>query len=205
MSTAQPAMSSRRPPSGRSVRALPRRRASYLATVLLDLAAVLELPDLYRDAFNDLAAVDIATPALEPLDEPGQYLFDRSGLAFEANVDFDEDHDFSSSWRGGGAPSARAGVVCASARRSRLGAAGRIDGAARSASPAGHAGAGRPAGSRPRATTVAPVGTPEVADPPAVIRYRAFEGRTLAGRFEHGATRLCPRRRRSRRSATAAA
>ncbi len=99
MSTAQPAMSSRRPPSGRSVRALPRRRASYLATVLLDLAAVLELPDLYRDAFNDLAAVDIATPALEPLDEPGQYLFDRSGLAFEANVDFDEDHDFSSSWR----------------------------------------------------------------------------------------------------------
>lgn len=78
---------------------LPRRRASYLATVLLDLAAVLELPELYRDAFNDFAAVDIATPVLEPLDEPGQYLFDGSGLVLEANVDFDEDHNFGLSWR----------------------------------------------------------------------------------------------------------
>jgi hypothetical protein len=75
------------------------RKTSYLATVLLDLASVLELPDLFRDALNDFLAVDLAFPVVEPLDEPGQFLFDGSGLVWEANVSYDEDHDFDGSWR----------------------------------------------------------------------------------------------------------
>lgn len=76
------------------------RTSSHLATTTLDLACALELADFYRDAYNDLAAVDVAFPALEPTDEgPGQYLFDGSSLQFEANSSFDEQHDFSTDWR----------------------------------------------------------------------------------------------------------
>lgn len=66
-----------------------RRRSSYIATVILDLASTLELPDLYTDAFNDFAAVGIALPSVEPLDEPGQYLHAETGVVAEANIDFD--------------------------------------------------------------------------------------------------------------------
>lgn len=78
---------------------VPQRKISYLATVVLDLASTLELPELFCDAFNDFAAVDIGYPVLEPLDEHGQYMFDGSGLTSEANVTFDEDHDFTTSWQ----------------------------------------------------------------------------------------------------------
>jgi hypothetical protein len=78
---------------------VPRRRSSYLATTVLDLASALELPELFRDAFNDFSAVDLAFPALEPQDEAGQYLFDGPGLTSEANVTFDEGHDFAASWK----------------------------------------------------------------------------------------------------------
>lgn len=78
---------------------LHRRRSSYLATIVLDLASLLELPDLFRDAFNDFTAVDLAFPVIEPDDQPGQYLFDGSGLTSEANIKFDENHDFKAFWR----------------------------------------------------------------------------------------------------------
>jgi hypothetical protein len=78
---------------------LPRRRTSYLATIVLDLASTLELPELFRDAYNDFTAVDLAFPVLEPRDEPGQFLFDGDGLASEANVLFDENHDFACDWK----------------------------------------------------------------------------------------------------------
>jgi Restriction endonuclease len=75
------------------------RKQSYLATVVLDLASVLDLPGLYRDAYNDFASDGIAYPVLEPADEVGQYLFDGTGLLSEANVDFDEDHQLSDGWQ----------------------------------------------------------------------------------------------------------
>jgi hypothetical protein len=51
-----------------------RRGTSYLAAVILDLAALLELPDVYDLAFNDIAAVD-AFPAVPiPNDDVDQYL-----------------------------------------------------------------------------------------------------------------------------------
>lgn len=68
-----------------------RRRSSYVATVILDLASTLELPDLYRDAFNDFAAVGDALPSIEPLDEPGQYHHAETGVMAEANIDFESE------------------------------------------------------------------------------------------------------------------
>lgn len=78
---------------------VPRRRSSYLATIVLDLASTLELPELFRDAFNDFTAVDLAFPVIEPDDQPGQYLFEGSALASEPNATFDEHHDFTTSWQ----------------------------------------------------------------------------------------------------------
>lgn len=53
---------------------LTRRRESYLASVLADLAAVLRLPELYDDIRNDTLAVG-AVPYLVVADDvPGQYL-----------------------------------------------------------------------------------------------------------------------------------
>jgi hypothetical protein len=72
-----------------------RRRSSYLATVILDLASTLELTGLYGDAYNDFAAVGIALPSVEPLDEPGQYLHAETGVVAEANIDFDPEASLS--------------------------------------------------------------------------------------------------------------
>lgn len=70
-----------------------RRRGSYIATVVLDLASSLGLPGLYADAFNDFSAVGIAFPTVEPLDEPGQYLHAETGVVAEANIAFDVEPD----------------------------------------------------------------------------------------------------------------
>lgn len=67
-----------------------RRTQSFLATVVLDLASCLEMPGLYDDAFNDFAAVDLAFPVIEPLDQPGMLLHDETGLVSEPNIAFDE-------------------------------------------------------------------------------------------------------------------
>jgi hypothetical protein len=77
------------------------RRSSFLATFILDLACTLELPQLFRDALNDFEAVEIVRPVLEPADEPSSLGHEGGGLLFEANVDYDEHHDFESSWRAG--------------------------------------------------------------------------------------------------------
>lgn len=106
---------------------------------------------------------------------------------------------------GGGATSASADVVCASAGGSHLGAPGAVDGAARPALPAGHAAAGRPA-------LVAGVKARSVGGVTAVGGSagghnwdRLFEGQTWARRLR--AQPVLPadarRPRRWKRSATA--
>jgi Restriction endonuclease len=74
------------------------RKQSFLATVVLDLAAVLGLNDLYRDALNDFIASDLAFPVVEPRDELGLYGYDGPGLYLEANVQFD-DFNNETDWR----------------------------------------------------------------------------------------------------------
>jgi hypothetical protein len=67
------------------------RKQSFLATVVLDLASVLQLNDLYNAAYNDFLAVDLAFPVVEPRDEAGQYGYEGPGLYAEANIQFDMD------------------------------------------------------------------------------------------------------------------
>lgn len=50
-----------------------RRSASYLVTVLIDLAGVLQFEQLYSDAVNDAQAVDIHAVCYSVLDSVGQY------------------------------------------------------------------------------------------------------------------------------------
>lgn len=78
---------------------LPRRKQSLLASTILDLGSTLELPDLFVDAYNDFTSVDLAYPVMEPLDGVGQYGFDGTGIRYEPNIDFDEHHDFTASWK----------------------------------------------------------------------------------------------------------
>ena len=51
-----------------------RRGHSYLATVVLDVAAAFELRDVYNVAFNDIAAVDLTPVVPLPKDDGSQYL-----------------------------------------------------------------------------------------------------------------------------------
>jgi hypothetical protein len=65
-----------------------RRRDSWIATVLLDLAATLGLEELYADIYNDLQAVGIYARALRLREGPDE--FDRAGMGnrLDPNVDF---------------------------------------------------------------------------------------------------------------------
>lgn len=69
---------------------LERRRESEIATVLLDLACVLEFGDLYPDIWNDIEAVRIYPRVLRLAEGPDQ--FDRAGMdnRLDPNVDFAE-------------------------------------------------------------------------------------------------------------------
>jgi hypothetical protein len=61
---------------GSSLEHVSQRRlgTSYLAAVVLDLAAALELPDVYDVAFNDFEAVSVSPAVPIPEDDVGQYL-----------------------------------------------------------------------------------------------------------------------------------
>lgn len=67
-----------------------RRRDSLVATVLLDLAAVLDFRQLYADILNDIRAVRVCPRVLRIDDGPDQ--FDRAGMSnrLDPNVDFAE-------------------------------------------------------------------------------------------------------------------
>ena len=67
-----------------------RRRESYLAAVLLDLAAALRLPELYEDIHNELLAVDAVPTLVLAEDVPGQYLRDGQGARRAFPIDYAE-------------------------------------------------------------------------------------------------------------------
>ena len=62
------------------------RRESYLAAVLLDLAAVLQDADLYDLAYNEIAAVDIRPFVTLPRDDVNQYLTAGHGVDVPVNT-----------------------------------------------------------------------------------------------------------------------
>jgi hypothetical protein len=64
----------------------PKRRTSYLAAVVLDLSAALELRALYDVAFNDIIAVDLTPLVPQPNDDVGQYLVAGRGIDIPINT-----------------------------------------------------------------------------------------------------------------------
>lgn len=62
------------------------RRSSYLAAVLLDLAALLEEAELYDLAFNEITALDITPFLTIPRDDASQYLATGHGVDVPINT-----------------------------------------------------------------------------------------------------------------------
>jgi hypothetical protein len=69
---------------------LPRRRDSYLSTVLLDLLSALRLDELYADAHHELLAVDAVPVLLHLPDSPQALLADGRGVEVEVGAPYAE-------------------------------------------------------------------------------------------------------------------
>jgi hypothetical protein len=65
---------------------LSRRSASYTATVVLDLAVMLEMKELFELAMNDFLAIHVMLPFIEVGDTSSQYSFSGEDIRYEPNV-----------------------------------------------------------------------------------------------------------------------
>jgi hypothetical protein len=77
----------------------PRRLSSYLATVILDLAAALELNSLYDDAYNDLLASDVGLAVPLPRDDDAQYQVVRADVALDTSPKYAETWGEGDGWQ----------------------------------------------------------------------------------------------------------
>lgn len=75
-----------------------RRSESFIASVLLDLAAALQLTDAYDAIINDVLAVDIYPQVIECDDAGGQYQNAYEGVYIELWMRYDERADVSPDW-----------------------------------------------------------------------------------------------------------
>ncbi len=78
---------------------LRRRLESYTATIVLDLAAVLETVDIYELARNDFLAVRAMPSVLEVADTAGQYVIDAGDLRFEPNMPYKDKWEPQDGWK----------------------------------------------------------------------------------------------------------
>jgi len=67
---------------------LQRRSASYCATVILDLAAMLEMKELFEFGINDFLAVNAMLPLIEVSDTPAQYVLAAEDVRSEPNMQY---------------------------------------------------------------------------------------------------------------------
>ena len=70
-----------------------RRSESYIATVVLDLAAILQMGNLFDVARNEFLAVGAHLPLIEVPDTQGQYIIGGDGACFTPDM------EFASSWQ----------------------------------------------------------------------------------------------------------
>lgn len=77
----------------------PRRLTSYLATVILDLAAALELNSLYDDARNDFLASDVSLGVPLPRDDDAQYQVIRADVPLDTSPKYAEQWSDGDGWR----------------------------------------------------------------------------------------------------------
>ncbi|MGC2162701.1 MAG: hypothetical protein WA634_12380 [Silvibacterium sp.] len=78
---------------------LRQRSESYLAVTVLELASVLEVPELYDLARNEFLAVDIVLPVIETEDDQGQYCLHTGEHRFEPNMPFEEYWQGADGWK----------------------------------------------------------------------------------------------------------
>ena len=78
---------------------LQRRSDSYIATVVLDLAAILRMKDVFELARNDFMAVGITLPVIEASDTRGQYLIGGEGLHINPNMEYSEAWNPCDGWK----------------------------------------------------------------------------------------------------------
>lgn len=76
-----------------------RRSESYVSTIVLDLAAVLEMSGLYELGRNDFLAVGAMSCVMEVDDTVSQYLGDASDLNFEPNMEYKENWEPIDRWK----------------------------------------------------------------------------------------------------------
>jgi hypothetical protein len=69
---------------------LKHRNESLAASMVLDLACVLELEELYNTARNEFLAVDIVLPVIETNDDQSQYCLHGGSYTYEPNMPYEE-------------------------------------------------------------------------------------------------------------------
>jgi hypothetical protein len=76
-----------------------RRPESFIASVLLDLSAALELPDVYNAIVNEVMAVEACPQVVECDDDQSQYRDTLEGVRIELWMRYDERFDTQSGWQ----------------------------------------------------------------------------------------------------------
>jgi hypothetical protein len=75
------------------------RDESYIATVVLDLAALMQFGEVFETARNEFQATGVIPELIHVQDTPGQYLRAASDIAREVNPPYDEGWRPSEGWR----------------------------------------------------------------------------------------------------------
>ena len=79
--------------------AIDRRAQSYIATVVLDLAAIVGLGDVYETAINEFLAVELCPTMIESPDTAAQYMLQSGELSFNSNVEYAESWQPKDGWK----------------------------------------------------------------------------------------------------------
>ncbi len=76
-----------------------RRAESYIATVVLDLAAITGLGDVFETAINEFLAVKLFPTMIESPDTTAQYMLQGGELSFTPNVEYAESWQPRDGWK----------------------------------------------------------------------------------------------------------
>lgn len=78
---------------------LQRRSESLISAVVLDLTAILELPELLKLARNEFLAVEAMSCVVETQDSPGQYIHGAEDTRYEPNMHYDDEDSPKDGWK----------------------------------------------------------------------------------------------------------
>jgi hypothetical protein len=76
-----------------------RRAKSYIATVVLDLAAIIGLGDVFETTINEFLAVELFPTMIESPDSTAQYVLQGGELSFTSNVEYVQSWQPQDGWK----------------------------------------------------------------------------------------------------------